>query len=183
MHFTREVNVSTVIAGSGKTLAFGIPMIHAILEWRKGSDEPAESISEPAPQVESLYLPSLKSEDDAESITEEDNMEAVEEEDEGVSDQDQGDSDDGEEDEDEESGEDEDEDEDQTLGCVKVIEDAEFDLDAEEKPAGGRNQPLLGLVLTPTRELAVQVKHHIDAVAKFTGELFYLATYQGLHPL
>lgn len=30
-------------------------------------------------------------------------------------------------------------------------------------------QPLLGLVLTPTRELAVQVKHHIDAVAQFTG--------------
>ncbi|XP_014646000.1 PREDICTED: ATP-dependent RNA helicase DDX24 [Ceratotherium simum simum] len=29
--------------------------------------------------------------------------------------------------------------------------------------------PLLGLVLTPTRELAVQVKQHIDAVAKFTG--------------
>ncbi|XP_020855949.1 ATP-dependent RNA helicase DDX24 isoform X2 [Phascolarctos cinereus] len=44
----------------------------------------------------------------------------------------------------------------------------EFD---EEKPAGHRNRsnPLLGLVLTPTRELAVQVKHHIDAVAKFTG--------------
>ncbi|XP_062374238.1 ATP-dependent RNA helicase DDX24 [Sardina pilchardus] len=30
-------------------------------------------------------------------------------------------------------------------------------------------QPLLALVLTPTRELAVQVKHHIDAVAQFTG--------------
>ncbi|XP_076979546.1 ATP-dependent RNA helicase DDX24 [Tamandua tetradactyla] len=29
--------------------------------------------------------------------------------------------------------------------------------------------PLLGLVLTPTRELAVQVKQHIDAVARFTG--------------
>lgn len=29
--------------------------------------------------------------------------------------------------------------------------------------------PLLGLVLTPTRELALQVKQHIDAVAKFTG--------------
>ncbi|XP_062253343.1 ATP-dependent RNA helicase DDX24 isoform X2 [Platichthys flesus] len=164
--------------GSGKTLAFGIPMIHAILEWRKGSDEPAESTSEPAPQVESLYLPSLKSENDAESETEEDNMEAEEEEDEVVSDQDQGDSDDGDSDDgDSDDGEvdggeedDGDEDEDQTLGCVKVIEDAEFDLDeeAEEKPAGGRNQPLLGLVLTPTRELAVQVKHHIDAVAKFT---------------
>ncbi|XP_070609478.1 ATP-dependent RNA helicase DDX24 [Erythrolamprus reginae] len=31
-----------------------------------------------------------------------------------------------------------------------------------------KNNPILGLVLTPTRELAVQVKHHIDAVAKFT---------------
>lgn len=30
-------------------------------------------------------------------------------------------------------------------------------------------RPLLGLVLTPTRELAVQVKQHVDAVAKFTG--------------
>lgn len=32
-------------------------------------------------------------------------------------------------------------------------------------------RPLLGLVLTPTRELAVQVRQHIDAVARFTGEL------------
>lgn len=40
----------------------------------------------------------------------------------------------------------------------------------EENPAGSHSQPLLGLVLTPTRELAVQVKHHIDAVSKFTGE-------------
>nr|XP_020731600.1 ATP-dependent RNA helicase DDX24 [Odocoileus virginianus texanus]XP_020731601.1 ATP-dependent RNA helicase DDX24 [Odocoileus virginianus texanus]XP_020731602.1 ATP-dependent RNA helicase DDX24 [Odocoileus virginianus texanus]XP_020731603.1 ATP-dependent RNA helicase DDX24 [Odocoileus virginianus texanus] len=30
-------------------------------------------------------------------------------------------------------------------------------------------RPLLGLVLTPTRELAVQVKQHVDAVAKFTS--------------
>lgn len=34
-------------------------------------------------------------------------------------------------------------------------------------------RPLLGLVLTPTRELAVQVKQHIDAVAKFTGEVWF----------
>lgn len=40
----------------------------------------------------------------------------------------------------------------------------------KENPAGSHTQPLLGLVLTPTRELAVQVKHHIDAVSKFTGE-------------
>lgn len=50
-----------------------------------------------------------------------------------------------------------------SLGCVKVTEEAELD-------SGRRGQPLLGLVLTPTRELAVQVKHHIDAAAKFTGE-------------
>lgn len=42
-----------------------------------------------------------------------------------------------------------------------------FNTKQENKDIG--KQPLLGLVLTPTRELAVQVKHHIDAVAQFTG--------------
>ncbi|XP_078262932.1 ATP-dependent RNA helicase DDX24 [Rhinoraja longicauda] len=50
------------------------------------------------------------------------------------------------------------------LGCVKVIDDVHFDFEASHAV-----NPLLGLVLTPTRELAVQVKHHIDAVTKFTG--------------
>ncbi|XP_071354991.1 ATP-dependent RNA helicase DDX24 [Trachinotus anak] len=155
--------------GSGKTLAFGIPMINTILEWKKGSDKPVDDNNEPTTEVESLYLPPLKSENAAESITEEDqedNLEAEEEEGEGVEGQEQGNSD---EDASEDGGEEEDEDE--RLGCVQVIENAEFDFDAsaeaEEKPAG-QSQPLLGLVLTPTRELAVQVKHHIDAVAKFT---------------
>lgn len=74
-------------------------------------------------------------------------------------------------------------DEDQTVGCVKVVDDAEFDFDvaaeAEEKPPG-QQKPLLGLVLTPTRELAVQVKHHIDAVAKFTGKSLE-CSYNGLN--
>ncbi|CAG10574.1 unnamed protein product, partial [Tetraodon nigroviridis] len=39
---------------------------------------------------------------------------------------------------------------------------------AELNPAGSQSLPLLGLVLTPTRELAVQVKHHIDVISKFT---------------
>lgn len=54
----------------------------------------------------------------------------------------------------------------------EVIKIAEFE-DAhkgENNPAGSHSQPLLGLVLTPTRELAVQVKYHIDAISKFTGE-------------
>lgn len=55
-----------------------------------------------------------------------------------------------------------------------VIQLAESDFEdipkEENNPAGSHSQPLLGLVLTPTRELAVQVKHHIDAISKFTGE-------------
>lgn len=56
----------------------------------------------------------------------------------------------------------------------EVIKIAESDFEdkpkEENNPAGSHSQPLLGLVLTPTRELAVQVKHHIDAISKFTGE-------------
>lgn len=55
-----------------------------------------------------------------------------------------------------------------------VLKIAESDLEdtpeAEKNPTGSHSQPLLALVLTPTRELAVQVKHHIDAISKFTGE-------------
>ncbi|XP_070776241.1 ATP-dependent RNA helicase DDX24 [Enoplosus armatus] len=153
--------------GSGKTLAFGIPMIHTILEWRAGSEKPVDDSTEPTTEVESLYLPdvdeSTKSRDTAESTMEEDNMEAEEEDGESITEQDQGDSD---------EHDSEEKDDDERLGCVKVIENADLDFDptaeAEEKPAGSRSQPLLGLVLTPTRELAVQVKHHIDAIAKFT---------------
>lgn len=61
------------------------------------------------------------------------------------------------------------------------IEDAPKE---ENNPAGSHSQPLLGLVVTPTRELAVQVKHHIDAITKFTGEsiqlikrLYYIKIY------
>ena len=94
------------------------------------------------------------------------NLEASEEEDEGAKDEIQGHSD---EDEDETEGKDQNE----QFGCVRVIENVQFDF--EENTAGGRSQPLLGLVLTPTRELAVQVKHHIDAVATFTGELLLIS--------
>ncbi|XP_024423747.2 ATP-dependent RNA helicase DDX24 [Desmodus rotundus] len=64
----------------------------------------------------------------------------------------------------------------------KQDEDRQEKLDEEwtgklEQELGGETvtckahpkRPLLGLVLTPTRELAVQVKQHMDAVARFTG--------------
>ncbi|XP_031703663.1 ATP-dependent RNA helicase DDX24 isoform X2 [Anarrhichthys ocellatus] len=152
--------------GSGKTLAFGIPMIHAILEWKKSPEKPTDDNTESTAKVESLYLPAVD-ETGIEDDDEEDNVDAEGEEGEGVTEQDEGDTD---EHDSEDDGEEKDDDE--RLGCVKVIENAEFDFEptaeAEEEPAGGGSQPLLGLVLTPTRELAVQVKHHIDAVAKFT---------------
>lgn len=152
--------MSIVFTGSGKTLAFGIPMIHSILEWKKSSDEPDDESGEAATEVESLYLPPVKKTEEVQ----EENLEAEGDGEEDAEDPDQGDLD-------EDPSQDEEEDEDQRLGCVKVIQNAEFDFEttAEEK-AASRNQPLLGLVLTPTRELAVQVKHHIDAVAKFTGK-------------
>lgn len=149
-------------------------MIHAILEWKNGTEKPADG-TEPTVRVESLYLPAedelTKSLVNATEEEEEDNVEAEEEEDE-----------DGDQDRDsDESASQGDAEEDQNkdgLGCVKVIENAEFDFDpapeAEEKHVGGQRRPLLGLVLTPTRELAVQVKHHIDAVAKFTGTLVFV---------
>ncbi|NXA46233.1 DDX24 helicase, partial [Nothocercus julius] len=57
-----------------------------------------------------------------------------------------------------------------TTGHVKVPKNTEFDsMDKTQSLGSHRKKPLLGLVLTPTRELAVQVKHHIDAVARFTG--------------
>lgn len=70
----------------------------------------------------------------------------------------------------------------------EVVEIAECDFEdapkEENNPAGSHSQPLLGLVVTPTRELAVQVKHHIDAITKFTGEsiqflnrLYYIQIY------
>ncbi|XP_065727613.1 ATP-dependent RNA helicase DDX24 isoform X1 [Phocoena phocoena] len=60
----------------------------------------------------------------------------------------------------------------------KQDENEEEKLDEEQtrklkQELGGKiahpRRPLLGLVLTPTRELAVQVRQHIDAVAKFTS--------------
>ncbi|MBN3279475.1 DDX24 helicase, partial [Polyodon spathula] len=122
--------------GSGKTLSFGIPMIHTILEWRKARDARSKE--------------ALDSQDNPTEETEEEDMQG--EEDSEV---------------DEDS---------QETGCVKVIENVEFDFEMTEttdKSAKTQDlfdkNPLLGLVLTPTRELAVQVKHHIDAIAKFTG--------------
>ncbi|XP_051724176.1 ATP-dependent RNA helicase DDX24 isoform X2 [Ctenopharyngodon idella] len=128
--------------GSGKTLCFGIPMIHMILEWRealsrKRTDE-CRNPDDAEPRVESLYLPT-----DASPAQETSDEPRV---------------DDGEDDEPRDDGGED----------CNPLDEAGLDacVSAENEP---QKQPLLGLILTPTRELAVQVKHHIDAVARFTG--------------
>ncbi|KPP60782.1 ATP-dependent RNA helicase DDX24-like [Scleropages formosus] len=152
--------------GSGKTLSFGIPMIHSILEWRKTQNmKPKEGTVD-----ESVTEAVSKSESEQPASTEEIGREEC-----GDTLDDEG-SDDDEQDVPEDDMEDDDNEDinSQQLGCVKVIEDVEFDFDitgktGDLKSQAIQKQPLLGLVLTPTRELAVQVKHHIDAAAQFTG--------------
>ncbi|XP_068942114.1 ATP-dependent RNA helicase DDX24 [Petaurus breviceps papuanus] len=133
--------------GSGKTLAFAIPMIHSVLHWQEEQKQTSQEQSgshsgSHSEDGESLVDTDDSSDDDNETL----NHLAVERK------------------------EEKDEDPSHSPGDEKESGDIKLDFD-EEKPASHRNQsnPLLGLVLTPTRELAVQVKHHIDAVAKFTG--------------
>ncbi|XP_072193047.1 ATP-dependent RNA helicase DDX24 [Excalfactoria chinensis] len=127
--------------GSGKTLAFAIPMIHSVLEWQKSNS--SVSINDNVSKKPYQHQDETRWENDDEA--EKQKHQQVE---------DSGDEDDAS----------------YATGSVKVEENTEYDSSNKEHAVGlHKKRPLLGLVLTPTRELAVQVKHHIDAVAKFTG--------------
>ncbi|KAI5618881.1 ATP-dependent RNA helicase DDX24 [Silurus asotus] len=142
--------------GSGKTLAFGIPIIHSILVWKETLDSKnaSEEQSDSVAEVHSIYLPSatvLNDERDETNPAEDEGTMSGEKEDDDC-----GSADDRHcQDEDDLPGDEED-----------ALQSKSFTMKREEKD--DKKQPLLGLVLTPTRELAVQVKHHIDAVAQFT---------------
>ncbi|NWI64071.1 DDX24 helicase, partial [Todus mexicanus] len=127
--------------GSGKTLAFAIPMIHSVLQWQKSNSSTTrkDSVSKESRQHHDETR--WENEDEAEKLTHQQGENRGDEDDESF-----------------------------TTGCVEMLEDVEFDSSDKTHSVGShKKRPLLGLVLTPTRELAVQVKHHIDAVAKFTG--------------
>ncbi|XP_015720884.1 ATP-dependent RNA helicase DDX24 [Coturnix japonica] len=127
--------------GSGKTLAFAIPMIHSVLEWQKSNS--SVSINDTVSKKPYQHHDEKRWENDDEA--EKGKHQQVE---------DSGDEDDAS----------------FATESVKVEENTEYDSSNKEHAVGlHKKRPLLGLVLTPTRELAVQVKHHIDAVAKFTG--------------
>ncbi|KAM9289731.1 ATP-dependent RNA helicase DDX24 [Cariama cristata] len=127
--------------GSGKTLAFAIPMIHSVLQWQKSNSSTTRngSVSKESHQHHDETI--WGNEDEAEKLTHQQVEDSGDEDDASF-----------------------------TTGCVRVLENFEFVSGDETHTVGSnKKRPLLGLVLTPTRELAVQVKHHIDAVAKFTG--------------
>ncbi|XP_062974073.1 ATP-dependent RNA helicase DDX24 [Elgaria multicarinata webbii] len=129
--------------GSGKTLAFAIPMIHSILQWykSKGLASGSDSPLEGGAESEDGTPRQAASEETGGLNSDGDEASDAVDHDEALE-----------------------------TGCAKVLEDAEFDLGPAKHDADAhKSNPLLGLVLTPTRELAVQVKHHIDAVTRFTG--------------
>ncbi|KAM6204995.1 ATP-dependent RNA helicase DDX24 [Sarcoramphus papa] len=127
--------------GSGKTLAFAIPMIHSVLQWRKSNSSTTRNDSVSKESHQHHDETRWENEDEAEKLTHQQVEDSGDEDDASF-----------------------------TTGCVKVLENFEFDSGDKTHTVGShKKRPLLGLVLTPTRELAVQVKHHIDAVAKFTG--------------
>uniref|UniRef100_A0A2K6M3M1 ATP-dependent RNA helicase n=1 Tax=Rhinopithecus bieti TaxID=61621 RepID=A0A2K6M3M1_RHIBE len=176
--------------GSGKTLAFAIPMIHAVLQWQKRNAAPPPSNTDASPgetrteagaetgspgkaEAESGALP-----DDtiieSEALPSDTAAEARGKTGGTVSDQALvfGDDDAGEGPSSlirekpvpkQNENEEENLDKEQTGNLKQELDDKSATCKAYPK------RPLLGLVLTPTRELAVQVKQHVDAVARFTG--------------
>ncbi|XP_012999843.1 ATP-dependent RNA helicase DDX24 isoform X2 [Cavia porcellus] len=129
--------------GSGKTLAFAIPMIHAVLQWQKRKTSPTAGHTGVSPGETGPSDQALLCDDDAgegpSSLIKEKSVPEQTEDEEKMLDGEQ-------------------------TGELKK------ELDGKTATCGTHpKRPLLGLVLTPTRELAVQVKQHIDAVAKFTG--------------
>lgn len=60
------------------------------------------------------------------------------------------------------------------MGCIKAV-----NIEVKEETV----KPLYALILTPTRELAMQIRNHLVAVAKYTGKIatdnfgFYIKIY------
>ncbi|XP_044016637.1 ATP-dependent RNA helicase DDX24-like, partial [Aphidius gifuensis] len=138
--------------GSGKTLAFAIPILAGIMELK--AEKQHDTIDE---EKESMSLNKSGSTNDN-WIVSSDNE----------SDQD---NDNEFNDDDDDLNSDEDNcnnvNEAQGIGCVKVIDNMDFSEITGKKQI--IKKPLYALILTPTRELAIQIKNHMCKAAKYTG--------------
>ncbi|KAF5909590.1 ATP-dependent RNA helicase DDX24, partial [Clarias magur] len=160
--------------GSGKTLSFGIPMIHHILQWKETIGDKNVEKSASAAKIKSIYLPSVNaSEDESETDLSEGQQsnktggdltnKATTSTEKASSAQNDNTDDERENPTEDDGSVDAGNEEDDEAGVIQSTS-----INTKQEDNDGK-QPLLGLILTPTRELAVQVKHHIDAVAQFTG--------------
>ncbi|XP_046417990.1 ATP-dependent RNA helicase DDX24 [Neodiprion fabricii] len=154
--------------GSGKTLAFGLPILNGILEaQRKEADKVNESNnSTETGDQDWNKLGESENEDDEDilSMDELSNEEYSDSEHDYVTKE-------SEEDNEEESDFEEREEivSDELLnaegiGCVRAIDNIMIN-----DSRGSPKKPLYALILTPTRELAIQVKNHLVKAAKYTG--------------
>ncbi|XP_017778177.1 PREDICTED: ATP-dependent RNA helicase DDX24 [Nicrophorus vespilloides] len=179
--------------GSGKTLAFGLPIISGILRMKKklaeeesesdngmeedeneieleeNDDSEAESDeNEAESEIEDSERESENEECEVESANEECEAESEDNEDYEAESDDNEESEADENESEEEEVENEDSEETTNgIGCVKVIDD--IDIPGIQLPKKKRKNPLYALILTPTRELAVQIKNHLLPIAKSVG--------------
>ncbi len=164
-------------------------MIHSILEWRKASaGEQTTGADDTETRVESLYLRDGEEKSGAVSAEEEEEeksgaVSAEEEEKSGAvsaeaEEEEKSGAVSAEEEEEEKYGAVSAEEEEEKSGAASAEEEEEDGVAAGQTQTNTQQPPLLGLILTPTRELAVQVQHHIDAVARFTGQCVLTNTYR-----
>ena len=139
--------VGAAETGSGKTLAFGIPILHGILkdkefeQKRANNPDNMSEDDEPRendPQQEGVICDEINHVQEG-VLDEENNHMSEEDINEGMS---------------------------NGFGCVKVIEDVGIVLNSVD--VSSTNKKLRALIITPTRELAVQIEKHLKAVAKYT---------------
>ncbi|XP_071509669.1 ATP-dependent RNA helicase DDX24-like [Diadema antillarum] len=174
--------VGAAETGSGKTLAFGIPLIYHILKHRAGlpsNENELGSLEEKGERMAESIDALEPSVDDESSVRTERPSDAGGDVSKDTDDGDDDDDDEGEEEEEEEE-EEEDGEEDEShmlgTGCVNVIDNIDDDawkkaglpLAGPQPSGSSQGGKLFGLVLTPTRELAVQVKNHLVAAAMKT---------------
>ena len=141
--------VAAAETGSGKTLAFGIPIITGIVAARQCTTAEIEGTELDSENVNVLDKKRNSKESDSNEVS------------------------------DAESFEDMSDDETQNTGCVKVVNNVIFDFETDivEGEQSSKHvsdiqlkrKKLQALVLTPTRELAIQVRDHLVAASKYAG--------------
>lgn len=171
--------------GSGKTLAFGLPILNGILEAQKKAEDDFDNACEDSIENDDEDTNSeSEEEEDLDSglydmlwfvrviilvanilnhfLSETEENAELEEEDEEKK---------GEDESAEESDFEEREEivgeellDEQGFGCVRAIDNIQIG-----GSRGSPKKPLYALILTPTRELAIQIKNHLVKAAKYTG--------------